>query len=258
MEKRDDANVTLLNTAESPNRRKLAEEVEVRQDLPLAVKLVAGGLILLQATLIVLFLVHTGKLGNRLTESETALVEQTQRMTELTQASTDLRHQVEGLQAFISTQTSEDVLYLKINILKPALAPELARAIAEHVHFYATFHGQDPDLVLALMAVESNFDPNAVSPVGAEGLMQIMPQWKKVLGISDDLKDPETSIKYGLQILGFYKEMYKETEMALTAYNRGPGPVDMALMRGKDHKNGYSSKVLAMYDRLNAMNVGKR
>ena len=140
-------------------------------------------------------------------------------------------------------------------VVKPDLDPQFARTVAGHVSRYAEFHGQDPDLVLAIMAIESNFNPNAVSSAGALGLMQIMPQWKKVLGISEDLKDPETSVKYGLQIFGFYKEMYKETEMALTAYNRGPGPVDMALMRGKDYKNGYSDKVLKMYDELKALSV---
>ncbi len=155
------------------------------------------------------------------------------------------------------TTTAEDTIFLKMVILKPDLDLSLAKEIAQHINHYAGVHGQDPDLVLALMATESSFDPNAVSNMGATGLMQVMPHWKKVLGITEDLKDPETSIKYGLQILGFYKEMYKETELALTAYNRGPGPVDMALMRERDHRNGYSDKVLKVYEKLKAIKVGK-
>jgi len=258
MEKLEDAKVTLINTGESPSRRIFIEEAETAAGLPLIVKAVAAGLLLLQTVLIILFFIHTDRLDERLAENELTQSVQNERVAELIQTSTTLRQEIEKMRAFIATQASEDVLFLKINILKPDLDPSLARTIARHVHYYSSLHGQDPDLVLAIMATESNFDPNAVSSAGAEGLMQIMPQWKKVLGISDDLKNPETSIKYGLQILGFYKEMYKETEMALTAYNRGPGPVDMALMRGKDHKNGYSGKVLNMYDRLNAMNVGKQ
>src|SRR5207237_2637566 len=87
-----------------------------------------------------------------------------------------------------------------------------------------------------------------LSPVGAVGLMQVMPQWEKVLGISGSLKDPEVAIKYGLEVFGFYMEMYKDIEMALTAYNRGPGPVDVALMRGKDPKNLYAPKVMKVYE----------
>jgi soluble lytic murein transglycosylase-like protein len=108
---------------------------------------------------------------------------------------------------------------------------------------------------LAIIAEESRFNPNAVSPVGAVGLMQVMPQWEKVLGISGSLKDPEVSIKYGLQVLGFYMEMYKDIEMALTAYNRGPGPVDMALMHGKDPKNKYAPEVLKVFERLKKLGL---
>ena len=85
--------------------------------------------------------------------------------------------------------------------------------------------------------------------------MQVMPQWEKVLGIQGSLKDPEVSIKYGMQVLGFYMEMYKDIEMALTAYNRGPGPVDMALMRGKNPKNGYAPQVLKVYERLKSLSI---
>ena len=105
------------------------------------------------------------------------------------------------------------------------------------------------------MNVESRFNPNAVSSAGAVGLMQVMPQWEKVLGISGSLKDPEVSIKYGLEIFGFYMEMYKDIEMALTAYNRGPGPVDVALMRGKDPKNTYAPTVLKVYGRLKGLSL---
>jgi soluble lytic murein transglycosylase-like protein len=50
-------------------------------------------------------------------------------------------------------------------------------------------------------------------------------------------------------------EMYKDVEMALTAYNRGPGPVDVALMRGKDPRNLYAPKVLKVYERLRKLSL---
>jgi soluble lytic murein transglycosylase-like protein len=159
------------------------------------------------------------------------------------------------LRQYVASNSAEQVIFLKMLVLKPDLDPTLARTIARHVHYYASLYKRDPDLVLAIIAEESRFNPNAVSPVGAIGLMQVMPQWEKVLGISGSLKDPEVSIKYGLQVLGFYMEMYKDIEMALTAYNRGPGPVDMALMHGKDPKNKYAPEVLKVYERLKKLGL---
>jgi soluble lytic murein transglycosylase-like protein len=166
-----------------------------------------------------------------------------------------LKNEVEALRQYISSASSEDVIFLKIMFMKPKLDEALARKIARAVHQYSELHGKDPNLVLALISVESDFNPKAVSSVGAVGLMQVMPQWKKVLGIQGDLDDVETSVRYGLQILGFYTEMYKDLEMALTAYNRGPGPVDSALMKGRDPKNGYPAQVLKAYQRLKMLSV---
>ena len=159
------------------------------------------------------------------------------------------------LRQFIASNSAEQIIFLKMLILKPDLDPTLGRTIARHVHYYAALYKRDPDLVLSIIAEESRFNPNAVSTVGAVGLMQVMPQWEKVLGIQGSLKDPEISIKYGLQVLGFYMEMYKDIEMALTAYNRGPGPVDMALMRGKDPKNKYAPEVLKVYEKLKKLGL---
>ena len=166
-----------------------------------------------------------------------------------------LNTEFQNLRQILATRAVEEAVFLKILILKPTVDPKAARIISRHIHRYTVLYGQDPDLVLAIMAIESKFEPNAVSQAGATGLMQVMPQWKQVLGIKEDLKDPETSIKYGLQILGFYQNMYKDIELVLTAYNRGPGPVDMALMRKKSPKNGYSDLVLQTYERLKKLRV---
>jgi soluble lytic murein transglycosylase len=104
------------------------------------------------------------------------------------------------------------------------------------------------------MRIESDFDPRATSKMGAMGLMQVMPQWIDVLDIQCDLYDPECNVKYGLQILGAYEQLYGDLDMALTAFNRGPGPVDYALMRGMDPDNGYAGKIRAVQDRLRAIN----
>src|SRR5438477_7588382 len=174
---------------------------------------------------------------------------------ELAEQSVAIRAEETELRQYLASSSAEQVIFLKILVLKPEIDLTLARNIARHAHRYAALYKRDPDLVLAIIAEESRFNPNAVSPVGAVGLMQVMPQWEKVLGISGSLKDPEVSIKYGLEVLGFYMEMYKDIEMALTAYNRGPGPVDVALMRGKDPKNHYAPRVLKVYERLKSLSI---
>ncbi len=166
-----------------------------------------------------------------------------------------LESEVGLLRQQITSDAAEDVIFLKTLVMKPDIDPVLARSIARSVRRYSELYRRDADLVLAIIAVESNFDPKAVSSVGAEGLMQVMPHWKKVLGITGDLKDVDLSINYGLQILGFYEEMYKDLDMALTAYNRGPGPVDTALMKGKDPKNDYAGRVKRQYERLKKLNA---
>ena len=166
-----------------------------------------------------------------------------------------IKAEATDLRQYVASSSAEQVVFLKILVLKPDIDLALARNIARHTHHYAAIFKRDPDLVLAIIAEESRFDPNAISPVGAVGLMQVMPQWEKVLGISGSLKDPEVAIKYGLEVFGFYMEMYKDIEMALTAYNRGPGPVDVALMRGKDPKNLYAPKVMKVYERLKRLGI---
>lgn len=187
-------------------------------------------------------------ISRQATEINTQLADLTGEARAIKAESTELRQ-------YVASSTAQQVIFLKILVLKPDVDLALAHTIAKHAQYYSALYKRDPDLVLSIIAEESRFDPNALSPVGAIGLMQVMPQWEKVLGIQGSLKDPEVSIKYGLQVFGFYMEMYKDVEMALTAYNRGPGPVDMALMRGKDPKNHYAPKVMKVYDRLKSLSI---
>ena len=181
--------------------------------------------------------------------------EMSAKMADLAEQSMAIKDEGTELRQYVASSSAEQVIFLKILVLKPDIDLALGRSIARHAHHYGALYKRDPDLVLAIIAEESRFNPNAVSSVGAVGLMQVMPQWEKVLGISGSLKDPEVSIKYGLEVLGFYMEMYKDLETALTAYNRGPGPVDMALMKGKDPKNKYAPEVLKVYERLKKLSI---
>jgi hypothetical protein len=86
-------------------------------------------------------------------------------------------------------------------------------------------HGLDPDLVLAVVAVESAFRPDAVSTKGAQGLMQLMPKTAAELGVKDAL-DPAENLDGGSRYLLFLLTLYDgDLEKALAAYNAGMGAV---------------------------------
>jgi soluble lytic murein transglycosylase-like protein len=181
-----------------------------------------------------------------------------QGLMSLGQESRQVAAGLEDVRTAFRTHASEESLFLKALILKPSLNHALARRIATAVQHECMLSGQDPNLVLSVMFVESEFNPKAVSSVGAVGLMQVMPLWKKVLEV-DDLSHPETSIHAGVQILQHYQQLYENNvELMLTAYNRGPTQVNDALASGVDPANGYSAKVLALAQRLNAIDVSTK
>lgn len=81
-----------------------------------------------------------------------------------------------------------------------------------------------PDLVLALIEVESRFDPWAVSSAGAVGLMQVMPFWPRELGVQNQLVRVESNIRMGCEILRFYLRAENHSwSRALARYNGSVG-----------------------------------
>ena len=95
---------------------------------------------------------------------------------------------------------------------------ELAAAAARR-------HGLDPGLVLAVVSVESGFRPQAVSPRGAQGLMQLMPGTASSLGVADAF-DPVQNLDGGTRHLGQLLTLYGgDLARALAAYNAGEGAV---------------------------------
>jgi cell wall-associated NlpC family hydrolase len=87
-----------------------------------------------------------------------------------------------------------------------------------------TKYGVSPRLLAAVAKVESGYNPQAVSKVGARGLMQLMPSTAKGLGV-DDAFDPEQAILGGAKLLAHNLREFKSLPLALAAYNAGGGAV---------------------------------
>ena len=107
----------------------------------------------------------------------------------------------------------------------PTLAQGLVSELpyGDLVEDAAARHGVDPLLVHAVIAVESAHRPDAVSPAGAQGLMQLMPRTARMLGVADPL-DPRSNVEGGVAYLRRLADEFG-TVLALAAYNAGPGAV---------------------------------
>lgn len=126
-----------------------------------------------------------------------------------------------------------------------------ARQIRENAKAYAL----QPSLVAAVIHVESHNQPDAVSPKGAVGLMQIMPAtgawiYKKITGEDETdfqaqrLSDPETNIAFGCWYLRYLLDKYEGDErLTLVAYNAGPGNLDKWLADPEISPNGELSRI---------------
>ena len=85
-------------------------------------------------------------------------------------------------------------------------------------------HGVDPMLVHSVIKAESNYNPSAVSIVGARGLMQLMPATARQLGVHNSF-NPKENIEGGVKYLKYLQEKFQDPALALAAYNAGEGAV---------------------------------
>ncbi len=132
-------------------------------------------------------------------------------------------------------------------VVPASVPPYLAQLIAEA----SKSAGVDPRLVTAVVGRESAFNPAAVSPVGAQGLMQLMPQTARYLGITDPF-DPRQNVFAGAKYLRKLLDTFSgDLDLTLAAYNAGPGAV--ARYRGVPPYRetiAYVRNVRARYDAM--------
>ncbi|MFD1126650.1 lytic transglycosylase domain-containing protein [Paenibacillus provencensis] len=101
----------------------------------------------------------------------------------------------------------------------------------------ASTHNVPEGLVSAIIQAESSFDPNAKSGAGAAGLMQLMPGTAKDLGVKN-VYDPTQNVNGGTKYISQMYKQFGNYELALAAYNWGPGNVNKAI---KKYGNSWSA-----------------
>ncbi len=99
-----------------------------------------------------------------------------------------------------------------------------AASVDALVRTAARSHDVDPLLVQSVIQAESAFQPLAVSPKGAEGLMQLMPATARRFGVSD-IFDPQENIEGGVKYLKYLRDLFQDDRLAIAAYNAGEGAV---------------------------------
>lgn len=158
----------------------------------------------------------------------------------------NLSANVDGLQGQIDFQKMQIERLERAHAYssKYRIAADLALAI----HEIALAENIDPQLAFELVRVESEFNPRAVSPVGALGLAQLMPATARrmIPGITrEQIFDRDTNLRLGFRFLrGLINHYNGDIRLALLAYNRGPATVDNLLRAGQDPGNGYDRLVM--------------
>lgn len=126
------------------------------------------------------------------------------------------------------TQASDPVICRTIRSFNGDISPDETEHLARLIEGTANMYGVDPYLVAALVSQESCFHADAVSPVGALGLGQLMPETAADLGV--DPRDPEQNLEGCVRYLAMNLDTWSNSgdpvALALASYNAGPGAVE--------------------------------
>ncbi|MDD2542280.1 MAG: lytic transglycosylase domain-containing protein, partial [Desulfuromonadaceae bacterium] len=149
--------------------------------------------------------------------------------------SSQLRELADGASAAVQAMAQDSPLHTETAWLDPVIS----RASRKY--------GVDAGLIRAVIKAESNFNPQAVSPAGARGLMQLMPATARSLGVVDSF-DPEQNVMGGTRFLKDMLQRYGgNVDAALAAYNWGPGNVDKRSDHLPRETRDYLARVKQLY-----------
>ena len=148
-------------------------------------------------------------------------------------------------------------LLARLQIRHTALPVREREALARTIVSEARLRNLDPELVIAVIEVESGGYHLAVSHVGAMGLMQLLPATAEELAGKHDIDwngpdtlfDPTTNVKLGTAYLRELADRYGDVSVALAAYNWGPGRIDRRLRQGAGVPSRYIEQVMRALDR---------
>lgn len=160
-----------------------------------------------------------------------------------------LRHALDSTMAELDI--TKNTLQRAERILELGSRFNVNAKLAASIYDIALAEGLDPELGFRVVRLESNFNPRAVSPVGALGLTQLMlptAQYFKPGVTREQLFEPKTNLHIGFRYLrALISEYDDDVRLALLVYNRGPVAVNKARARGEDPANGYERIVLKGY-----------
>ena len=175
---------------------------------------------------------------------------------------TDRGDPVQVAQRVDTTEPKELVtIYSIVKSHRPGIADNEAWKVSTAILDESARRDLDPMLVLAVIKVESGFRDQALSPMGARGIMQIMPETGRYLSeellrvdgfktrtfMPDHLDDPVLNIKLGVYYLDGLKKQFRNLHLALLAYNLGPGEIQNRLENNIHFSDEYAAVVLDAY-----------
>lgn len=156
-----------------------------------------------------------------------------------------------------------DRIFSIVKLHRPDISDSEAWRIAEVIRVESEKRNLDPMMVVAVICVESGFQYTTVSPMGARGIMQIMPATGRFLTerLSDEyefhpalfrpesLDDPLLNIRLGVYYLHDLAKQFRNLNLALLAYNAGPGEIQNRLTNNLEVSHDYATLVLDTYQR---------